>query len=766
MKTIAKRAFTLLVILATLISSASSVPADDVDTMNSFIDIESSVEMIGDDYESDTNNMTDEVDQNDAISIEEVAEDPEAETFSDSPPTDESSISMPEDNRMTDESFTDDPQDNKSEDLVEFEDVTESTIEEIVGNGFPQQYLTILWQDNYTQKMVLGKDLSGNACLAESKKILQTMGLPADTYKLTLTDSANVSARIISRNYYPGDDEVRVLAHMGYYKTATRNTLSSYRVARALGFHYVGGDIRFTKDNVAVVVHDPTINATARNADGSIIKNQIVIRQHTYKELLKYDFGLSTNSVWKGEKIPTLEEYLKTCKAIGLNPNIHIKTDSNLTKANFESVAYAVLNCGMQGRVTYAANIPSYLTPIIKIDPISLIDIVVTDKWDSHYVTDALALKTGTNQVELAISKRLYHHNIATTCRYNGILITALANTASAAAALDAYVDEISTDGTLPDEIIKGARKRQLHGLPIITSDPKGNTDYQIRTHANYGLMIRMLSSMPYTPIRINTNEAATEVCRWRFERLSNGYYQILSSRNMFVIGVKNGATYNGAQVYQTKRNTSYKAQMWKLVHNKDGSVSFINVHSGKAIQVAKNNENPGSYFLQNTYDGRSSQCFWLTESPVQTNTKFGNVYRLQSPNKTISVSTVNGSTAYAANVLTAGNSDNDIQKYKIIYSGDGYYRIENIKTGYCLTLTGTGKTGNIISQPWYNTDRQRWKLVWNGNGSGMYLGTYRIMSKLGASCITIDGGISPGKNIKADWWTGKTQQQWRVSAA
>ena len=104
MKTIAKRAFTLLVILATLISSASSVPADDVDTMNSFIDIESSVEMIGDDYESDTNNMTDEVDQNDAISIEEVAEEPEAETLSDSPPTDESSISMPEDNRMTDES--------------------------------------------------------------------------------------------------------------------------------------------------------------------------------------------------------------------------------------------------------------------------------------------------------------------------------------------------------------------------------------------------------------------------------------------------------------------------------------------------------------------------------------------------------------------------------------------------------------------------------------------------------------------------------------
>lgn len=651
-----------------------------------------------------------------------------------------------------------------SSDTTDSELQIQTKEEDLVGAG--QNILTITWQDNYKQTFVLGNNLQGNACLNESKKILTTMGLPGDTYRMTLNADGTVAAQIVSRDYYSGDNEVRVLAHMGYYKTATRNTLSSYRVARALGFHYVGGDIRFTKDNVPVVVHDGTINATARNADGSTIQGSVVVRQHTYKELLKYDFGLSTNKVWKGEKIPTLEEYLVLCREIGVNPNIHIKADNGLTKSNFEEVANTVLKTGMQGKVTYAANMPWYLPPIVKIDPVSLIDIVVTDKWDCHYITDALSLKTDTNQVELALSRRLYTHDIATTCRYNGILITSLANTEAEAAAFDACVDEIATDGTLPDVIIRAARKRKLHGAALVTTNPRANYDYNIRAHANYGLSIRMLKSMPYTPIRLD-KEASAEVSKWRFVRLSNGYYNIVSGRNMYGLGVQDGSKNSWAAVRLTKRNTTYKAQMWEIVHNADGSISFINANSGKALQATGNKENAGSYYCQNTYDGQSAQCFWLTAAATQTNIKFYNEYhsyKLQSYNRAVSIA--NASTASGANVQVAGNSNNDLQKYRILYSGDGYYRIENVKTGYCLTISGSGKTGNVTAQPWNNLTQQRWKFVWNGSGKGMYPGTYRVMSAYGGTCVTIDGKATSGRNIRADWWTGKPQQQWFAESA
>lgn len=136
----------------------------------------------------------------------------------------------------------------------------------------------------------------------------------------------------------------------------------------------------------------------------------------------------------------------------------------------------------------------------------------------------------------------------------------------------------------------------------------------------------------------------------------------------------------------------------------------------------------------------------------------------MQSYNKAVSIA--NASTASGANVQVAGNSNNDLQKYRLLYSGDGYYRIENVKTGYCLTISGSGKTGNVTAQPWNNTTQQRWKFVWTGNGKGMYLGTYRVMSAYGGTCLTLDGNTKSGRNIKTDWWTGKPQQQWFAESA
>jgi glycerophosphoryl diester phosphodiesterase len=641
----------------------------------------------------------------------------------------------------------------------------EPTSEELVGasSDTPKMLkgkLQIQWQDGYVQTIALNaNNLSTQGVTDQSKNILKTMGLPKDTYRLTVVDKG-ATAVIRSRNFYNGDNEVRVLAHMGYHKTATRNTLSSYRVARALGFHYVGGDIRFTRDNIPVVVHDATINATARNADGSKISQPVVVREHTYKELLKYDFGLSTNAVWKGEKIPTLEEYMVTCRELGVKPNIHIKTDKGLTVSNFESVADIVLQAGMQGKVTYAANVAYYLRPIIKKDPISLIDIVITDKWTHKYLTDALSLKTGRNKVELALSKKLYTHDIAATCRFNKVLITCLANSEAEAAALDAYVDEISTDGALPDVIIRGARKRKLHGGYYTKSDPKAGTDYQIRAHADAGVLIRTLASMPCDPIRLNHINNAHEVTRFRFVKRSDGYYNIISSRNCFSVGVKKGWTGNGVPVYMTNWNMNYNAQKWRIVHNDDGSVSFINKHSGKALHVAGDKESGGSYFNQSTFDGRSSQRFWLIKSPSQTNIKYmGNKVFLQTAYHNIVVSTKNGSTAKGANVTTAKKTNADIQKYRLLYSGDGYYRIENVKTGYCLTIEGSGTAGNIVAKPWANTSSQRWKLVWTGRIPG----TYCLMSKKGGTCVTIGGAIGNSTNIIADWWHAREQQQWKI---
>ena len=136
---------------------------------------------------------------------------------------------------------------------------------------------------------------------------------------------------------------------------------------------------------------------------------------------------------------------------------------------------------------------------------------------------------------------------------------------------------------------------------------------------------------------------------------------------------------------------------------------------------------------------------------------------RFQPSGSSIAIATAGNSTAQGARAQTAKYAENNIQKFNLFYSGDGYYRIVNKKTGYCVTNDGD----RIVSmRAWANKDTQRWKLVWNGNGTGLYSGTYRIICKADNTVLTIDGTVNSLKDIKADPWRGLRQQQWRLTNA
>ena len=73
------------------------------------------------------------------------------------------------------------------------------------------------------------------------------------------------------------------VAHRGASQYAPQNTLASFKLASQLGFDAVETDIRFTKDNVPVILHDETINSTS-NGRGRIA-------DMTLAQARKYNFG-------------------------------------------------------------------------------------------------------------------------------------------------------------------------------------------------------------------------------------------------------------------------------------------------------------------------------------------------------------------------------------------------------------------------------------------------------------------------------------------
>jgi hypothetical protein len=73
----------------------------------------------------------------------------------------------------------------------------------------------------------------------------------------------------IKNHYSIEGGPIRSINHAGM---PPLNTIPGFKNAYNAGFHIQEFDCRITQDNVWVCIHNATINATARNADGSVIQ--------------------------------------------------------------------------------------------------------------------------------------------------------------------------------------------------------------------------------------------------------------------------------------------------------------------------------------------------------------------------------------------------------------------------------------------------------------------------------------------------------------
>ncbi len=95
-----------------------------------------------------------------------------------------------------------------------------------------------------------------------------------------------------------------IIAHRGESFDAPENTLSAVNLAWERGAEAVEVDIRLSKDNKIVVIHDKTTKRIGN-------KNEKV-KYQTLEELRKLDFGSWKSDKFIGEKIPTLFEIFET----------------------------------------------------------------------------------------------------------------------------------------------------------------------------------------------------------------------------------------------------------------------------------------------------------------------------------------------------------------------------------------------------------------------------------------------------------------------
>jgi glycerophosphoryl diester phosphodiesterase len=101
------------------------------------------------------------------------------------------------------------------------------------------------------------------------------------------------------------------VAHRGASGYAPENTLSAVDKADKLGFDWVENDVQRTKDGELVIMHDTTLARTTNVEKLYPKRSPWNISDFTAKEIARLDAGSWFSDDYTGEKVPTLEQYLK-----------------------------------------------------------------------------------------------------------------------------------------------------------------------------------------------------------------------------------------------------------------------------------------------------------------------------------------------------------------------------------------------------------------------------------------------------------------------
>lgn len=119
----------------------------------------------------------------------------------------------------------------------------------------------------------------------------------------------NSNLATFAQNALPAskNGNVYVIAHRGVHDGIPENSIAAYQKAIDLGCDFVEIDVRTTKDNKFVSVHNATIDAYVIGKTGKV-------RDFTLAELLALDIGEKIGDNWKNTRIPTFEEILKLCQ--------------------------------------------------------------------------------------------------------------------------------------------------------------------------------------------------------------------------------------------------------------------------------------------------------------------------------------------------------------------------------------------------------------------------------------------------------------------
>lgn len=627
------------------------------------------------------------------------------------------------------------------ESLPEMELSTESEI--LVGSSAYQ--LQVQWLDGGSRSFALGSFQSSSNAMQSAAALLTKIGL-YDRCSISCTGT-NIIAKV--KKVAQSTGSPIVIAHAGYAKSAPENTLSSVRMAAAYGYTDVEFDVRFTKDKIPVLSHDTTVNVYGRNPDGSMILPSIYLKDYTYAQLQKYDFGIRRGVIWKGEKMATLEDALRICQKCGMRPNLDIKWESWVTYDMLGTIYNLIENYGFHSNVNYISNALNHLKFFTDRDPDALYTLIVYDAT-KDFIPNAIRLQELANsQIYVYIHEWQLTEGIARTLRFHNFRLNTAVKTQAQIAKLDKWVSSISAASVTPNVVRTEAAKRKSYSVVSYDGDIQIGKDYGFYPLLNCGVYMHMVASRIGRQVTVSNDNSIAEMNAFRFKPAPEGRFYILSTRCMFALA----QDASGKVILKESSPTDMTVQ-WDIILNPNKTYSFVNASTGGFLAISSISSGSALVVSNNAQEFRTQ--FFLAFSPNQVSVRFeGGRFNIRPfLNEKYAIGVKGGSLKENANVhITTKNKEYRAQHFYVVYSGDGYYRLINEYSGKCLEM----KNGYVVQTTWDNKSSQRWKIAWQCSTS-----LYTIECKSGGKMNVKDSKLAAGTLVnKATVFKGNPYQKW-----
>ena len=212
---------------------------------------------------------------------------------------------------------------------------------------------------------------------------------------------------------------LKLISHRGFSSEAPENTLPAYRLSKEKGYGYVETDVQFTKDQVAVCLHDKEINRTARLMDGRALNRRVRISDITYEQARTYDYGSWKSEKYKGTPILTFEQFIRTCDGLALHPYVELKAPAFDSDEKFRRVADIIAANDMNEKVTFISFKYEYLEKMRALCPSARLGFLY-DRRSRLDMKRLLKLKNPENEVFVDAEVSAFRR-ILRTCRENDV---------------------------------------------------------------------------------------------------------------------------------------------------------------------------------------------------------------------------------------------------------------------------------------------------------------------------------------------------------